>query len=97
MSFSSVTGQAIRCSFLVVCTGLVTRTSGRGDTSDCCGESNVFLQRALLGLRPQEQFVVPRRGTEVSYRTWRTLQTLFVGRIGRPSIARTFCGGGASQ
>ena len=36
---------------------------------------------------------MPRRGTEVSYRTWHTLQTLFVGRIRRPSIARTFCGG----
>ena len=77
--------------------GMVTLTSGMGDTSDCCGESSEFLQRALLGLRPQEQLVVPRRGTEVSCRTLHTLQTLFVGRSGRPSIARFSCGGGVSQ
>ena len=77
--------------------GLVTRTSGRGDTSDCCGASNVSLPRALLGLRPREQFVVPRRGTEVSCRTWHTLQTLFVGRIGEPSGARTVWGRSVSQ
>ena len=75
--------------------GLVTRTSGRGDTSDCCGGSNVFLERALLGIRPKEQLVVPRRCTEVSYRTWHTLQTL-LGRIGGPSSARTVCGRGVS-
>ena len=41
--------------------------------------------------------MVPRRGTEVSYRTWHTLHTLFVGRIGGPSGARTVCGRGVSQ
>ena len=88
--FPSVNGQAFKCSFPVVSPVWLHVDQEEEIPATAVEYPMCFFGELSLRLRPQEQFVVLRRGTDVSYRTCHTLQTFVVGRIGRPSIVRAF-------